>query len=127
MRDAFAVSAVSGIFQSKAVWQFAQMIECVQPDVNALAYNEYGCWCGLGGKGTPVDGVDRYAHGCRTGERLQRESLLRCVCVVLQVLSNPRQLLRGEQEGSWVHGRGRPSLRHRVQVQLLKATGHLLR
>lgn len=79
MRDAFAVSVVSGIFQSKAVWQFAQMIECVQPDVNALAYNEYGCWCGLGGKGTPVDGVDRYVHGWRTGERLQRGSLLRCV------------------------------------------------
>lgn len=80
MRDAFAVSVVSGIFQSKAVWQFAQMIECVQPDTNALAYNEYGCWCGIGGKGAPVDGVDRYVHGWRTGERLQKGKAFSGVC-----------------------------------------------
>uniref|UniRef100_A0A3B3VMM2 Phospholipase A2 n=1 Tax=Poecilia latipinna TaxID=48699 RepID=A0A3B3VMM2_9TELE len=42
-----------------AVWQFAEMISCAQPGVNPLAYNEYGCYCGLGGSGTPVDDVDR--------------------------------------------------------------------
>ncbi|MEQ2188811.1 hypothetical protein GOODEAATRI_018732, partial [Goodea atripinnis] len=31
-----------------AVWQFGKMISCAQPGVNPLAYNEYGCWCGLG-------------------------------------------------------------------------------
>ncbi|MED6285168.1 hypothetical protein CHARACLAT_026561 [Characodon lateralis] len=52
-------SMVSGGHLPKAVWQFAEMISCVQPDVNPLNYNEYGCWCGLGGGGTPVDDVDR--------------------------------------------------------------------
>lgn len=64
MRDAFAVSVVSGTSQSKALWHFAQMIECVQPDTSALKYNRYGCWCGVGGSGTPVDDVDRYVHAC---------------------------------------------------------------
>ncbi|MED6239791.1 hypothetical protein ATANTOWER_011194 [Ataeniobius toweri] len=52
-------SVVSGGHLPKAVWQFAEMISCVQPGVNPLNYNEYGCWCGLGGGGTPVDDVDR--------------------------------------------------------------------
>ncbi|XP_047236310.1 phospholipase A2-like [Girardinichthys multiradiatus] len=52
-------SVVSGGHLPKAVWQFAEMISCVQPGVNPLNYNEYSCWCGLGGGGTPVDDVDR--------------------------------------------------------------------
>uniref|UniRef100_A0A668AJ39 Phospholipase A2 n=1 Tax=Myripristis murdjan TaxID=586833 RepID=A0A668AJ39_9TELE len=42
----------------KAVWQFGKMIQCAQPGVSPLAYNNYGCWCGFGGTGTPRDGVD---------------------------------------------------------------------
>ncbi|XP_015250596.1 PREDICTED: phospholipase A2 [Cyprinodon variegatus] len=43
----------------KAVWHFGEMIICTQPGINPLDYNEYGCYCGLGGGGTPVDDVDR--------------------------------------------------------------------
>ncbi|XP_073322379.1 phospholipase A2-like [Pagrus major] len=50
---------VGGQNTSRAVWQFGYMINCVQPDVNPLKYNNYGCYCGYGGKGTPVDDLDR--------------------------------------------------------------------
>jgi len=55
----FSACVASGAHLSKALWQFGNMIICVQPGVNPLAYNEYGCWCGLGGKGTPMDDVDK--------------------------------------------------------------------
>ncbi|XP_023658912.1 phospholipase A2-like [Paramormyrops kingsleyae] len=42
-----------------ALWQFGSMIQCYQPGVNPFLYNNYGCWCGFGGSGTPRDGVDR--------------------------------------------------------------------
>ncbi|KAI3372333.1 hypothetical protein L3Q82_022824 [Scortum barcoo] len=42
----------------KALWQFGNMIACVQPGVNPLKYNDYGCWCGFGGGGTPRDELD---------------------------------------------------------------------
>ncbi|VDP33651.1 unnamed protein product [Soboliphyme baturini] len=37
---------------------FAGVIKCVTGR-NALDYNGYGCWCGMGGHGTPVDAIDR--------------------------------------------------------------------
>ncbi|XP_071338297.1 phospholipase A2, minor isoenzyme-like isoform X2 [Trachinotus anak] len=49
---------VSGAVLPKALWQFGTMIECVQPGVYPLQYNNYGCWCGFGGKGTPQDELD---------------------------------------------------------------------
>uniref|UniRef100_A0A3P8N698 Phospholipase A2 n=1 Tax=Astatotilapia calliptera TaxID=8154 RepID=A0A3P8N698_ASTCA len=50
--------AVSGAVLPKAMWHFGSMIQCAQPGVNPLRYNNYGCYCGFGGKGTPRDGVD---------------------------------------------------------------------
>uniref|UniRef100_A0A8C6NPP5 Phospholipase A2 n=1 Tax=Nothobranchius furzeri TaxID=105023 RepID=A0A8C6NPP5_NOTFU len=46
--------------------QLAEMISCVQPGVSPLRYNNYGCWCGLGGSGKPVDGVDKC---CKTHDQ----------------------------------------------------------
>ncbi|XP_044221543.1 phospholipase A2-like [Thunnus albacares] len=48
----------------KALWQFGMMIECAQPGISSLKYSDYGCWCGFGGRGTPVDEVDMccYVH-----------------------------------------------------------------
>ena len=55
----------------RALWNFGSMIACVIPDVSnaitaAFRYNNYGCWCGTGGSGNPVDEID---HCCRTHDR----------------------------------------------------------
>ncbi|XP_076586963.1 phospholipase A2 isoform X2 [Chaetodon auriga] len=49
---------VSGGLLPKALWQFGSLIQCAQPGVSPFKYNEYGCWCGIGGRGTPRDEVD---------------------------------------------------------------------
>uniref|UniRef100_A0A4W5MP07 Phospholipase A2 n=1 Tax=Hucho hucho TaxID=62062 RepID=A0A4W5MP07_9TELE len=51
--------AAHSSLQPQALWQFGRMITCTQPDVNPFMYNNYGCWCGLGGTGTPRDDLDR--------------------------------------------------------------------
>jgi len=38
--------------------QFGDMILC-KVGRNPLDYNGYGCWCGYGGQGTPVDEIDK--------------------------------------------------------------------
>ncbi|CAD6192268.1 unnamed protein product [Caenorhabditis auriculariae] len=53
---------VSGTFIRKndtimALWNLEEMAEC-RLHYNALVYNNYGCWCGVGGSHTPVDGID---------------------------------------------------------------------
>ncbi|XP_051806424.1 phospholipase A2, minor isoenzyme-like isoform X2 [Acanthochromis polyacanthus] len=62
---------VNGALLPKAVWQFGNMISCFQPGVNPLRYNEYGCWCGIGGSGTPVDDLDRC---CKVHDNCYEES-----------------------------------------------------
>ncbi|XP_010874628.2 phospholipase A2 [Esox lucius] len=54
-----ACATAHGTAKPHALWQFARMITCTQPEANPLAYSDYGCWCGLGGSGTPKDEVDR--------------------------------------------------------------------
>ncbi|XP_078620279.1 uncharacterized protein LOC144887151 [Branchiostoma floridae x Branchiostoma japonicum] len=43
--------------QKRNLWQFGKMIKKVTGR-NALDYNNYGCYCGWGGAGVPVDNID---------------------------------------------------------------------
>ncbi|XP_063951948.1 phospholipase A2 AP-PLA2-II-like [Lytechinus pictus] len=43
---------------SEMVVQFGGMVECLLRR-GSLAYNGYGCYCGLGGSGKPLDATDR--------------------------------------------------------------------
>ncbi|XP_069475851.1 phospholipase A2, minor isoenzyme-like [Ambystoma mexicanum] len=53
-------AAQNGTPDIKALWQFRAMIKCTIPSsVPLLDYNGYGCYCGLGGSGTPLDALDK--------------------------------------------------------------------
>ncbi|XP_062997465.1 phospholipase A2, minor isoenzyme-like [Elgaria multicarinata webbii] len=55
-----AVSTVTPSRVPRALWELRTMIECTIPGSSPYTeFNDYGCWCGFGGSGTPVDGVDK--------------------------------------------------------------------
>ncbi|MCP9262114.1 Phospholipase A(2) [Dirofilaria immitis] len=41
----------------KALWNLDRMSIC-KLGYPASVYNNYGCWCGVGGSGKPMDGID---------------------------------------------------------------------
>ncbi|XP_037536641.1 phospholipase A2-like [Nematolebias whitei] len=53
------------------------MIVCTQPDVDPLKYSDYGCYCGFGGGGTPVDEVDKC---CQTHDNCYEKSRMTPEC-----------------------------------------------
>ncbi|NXA23742.1 PA21B Phospholipase, partial [Ibidorhyncha struthersii] len=56
----FSVGAASAAVSHRAVWELRSMIKCTIPGSHPLLdFADYGCYCGLGGKGTPVDELDR--------------------------------------------------------------------
>ncbi|XP_008567588.1 PREDICTED: phospholipase A2 isoform X1 [Galeopterus variegatus] len=60
-----ALLTVGAAKDLRAVWQLRSMIKCAIPGSKPyLEFNDYGCYCGLGGSGTPVDDVDQccYTH-----------------------------------------------------------------
>ncbi|XP_063091282.1 phospholipase A2, membrane associated-like [Cavia porcellus] len=54
-----ALVMVSGLLQVYGdLLQFSKMIKSKTGKDSVLSYGSYGCFCGLGGKGTPKDGTD---------------------------------------------------------------------
>uniref|UniRef100_A0A0R3RSB3 PA2c domain-containing protein n=1 Tax=Elaeophora elaphi TaxID=1147741 RepID=A0A0R3RSB3_9BILA len=53
----YASIAVMGA-KLKALWNLDEMSIC-RLGYPATVYNNYGCWCGVGGSGKPMDGIDR--------------------------------------------------------------------
>ncbi|NXM73940.1 PA21B Phospholipase, partial [Serilophus lunatus] len=54
-----SVGAASADVSPRALWLFRKMIRCALPNSHPLLdFNGYGCYCGLGGSGTPVDELD---------------------------------------------------------------------
>ncbi|NXB93188.1 PA2GA Phospholipase, partial [Vidua macroura] len=49
-----------------SVLQLERMIRAATGRSALLSYSWYGCFCGIGGSGTPVDATDRccQAHDC---------------------------------------------------------------
>ncbi|XP_062890152.1 basic phospholipase A2 acanthin-2-like [Mobula hypostoma] len=55
-----SAGAGSTSIQFRNLIQFGGMINCANPSITSpLQFNNYGCYCGPGGSGTPVDDLDR--------------------------------------------------------------------
>ncbi|XP_004592139.2 phospholipase A2 [Ochotona princeps] len=65
--------------------QFRGMIQCTIPGSSPyLEFNGYGCYCGLGGSGTPVDELDKC---CQTHDNCYTEAQKLSSCKTL--VDNP--------------------------------------
>ncbi|KAG7499316.1 phospholipase A2-like [Solea senegalensis] len=52
--------SLAHIRNKRSIPQFMEMIACVMPEGRTvMEHNNYGCYCGYGGQGTPVDDMDR--------------------------------------------------------------------
>ncbi|XP_065759800.1 phospholipase A2 [Muntiacus reevesi] len=79
------VGAGQAGLNSRALWQFNGVIKCKIPSSEPLLdFNNYGCYCGLGGSGTPVDDLDRC---CQTHDNCYKQAKKLDNCRVL--VDNP--------------------------------------
>ncbi|XP_061422278.1 neutral phospholipase A2 3-like [Lethenteron reissneri] len=64
--------AASPVKERRNILQFGRLIECVV-GIYPLEYNGYGCYCGMGGHGRPVDKTDWccHAHDCCYGKAIK--------------------------------------------------------
>ncbi|XP_034047877.1 phospholipase A2-like [Thalassophryne amazonica] len=82
---ALSLSAAQAIWENQALNQFRKMILCLSPDVwPGLDYADYGCYCGLGGSGTPVDDLDRC---CQVHDQCYSDAMQHTDC--WPILDNP--------------------------------------
>ncbi|NWI12079.1 PA21B Phospholipase, partial [Crypturellus soui] len=80
-----SVGAATANVSPRAVWQLRKMIKCTIPHSDPLRdFADYGCYCGLGGSGTPVDELDRC---CQTHDHCYSEAEKLPTCRFL--LDNP--------------------------------------
>ncbi|KAG7999404.1 5'-AMP-activated protein kinase subunit beta-1 [Nibea albiflora] len=78
-------SATAQSLDYKALNQFRNMILCVMPDSWPIFdYADYGCYCGKGGSGTPVDDLDRC---CQVHDQCYSDAMQHPEC--WPILDNP--------------------------------------
>ncbi|XP_062890154.1 phospholipase A2-like [Mobula hypostoma] len=67
-----SAGAGSTSIQFRNLIQFGELIKCANPSITSpLQFNNYGCYCGTGGSGTPVDDLDRC---CQTHDKCYEDA-----------------------------------------------------
>ncbi|KAL6472723.1 hypothetical protein MHYP_G00189110 [Metynnis hypsauchen] len=82
---ALGITVTQASLDYRALWQFRAMILCTMPDSwPVLDYSDYGCYCGKGGSGTPVDELDGC---CQVHDQCYDDAMQHDAC--WPILDNP--------------------------------------